>query len=155
MKPERVVVTTVVDVPPARAFELFTRDIDSWWKRSPRFRRWPGQQARLAFEGSPPERLVERDGPQTSVVGRVLAWKPGELLALSWAGGGFSEQDGTEVHVQFEQHAAGGTRVTLEHKHLGALPASHPMRRGFAGEAFEAMYGYFWAELLTGLRSAR
>ncbi|MBL8955443.1 MAG: SRPBCC domain-containing protein [Myxococcaceae bacterium] len=153
MKPETVVVTTVVEVPPARAFELFTKDIDVWWKRSPRFRRWPGQQGRLAFEGTPPERLVERDGTETAVVGRVLAWAPGERLALAWAGAGFTEKDGTEVHVQFEKHAA-GTRVTLEHRNIGALPASHPLRRGFTGEAFEAMYGYFWAELLTGLRAS-
>ena len=105
----------------------------------------------LAFEGDPPERLVETDRSSTTVIGRVLAWEAGQRLALEWHGGDFSAEDRSEVEVRFEAHRS-GTRVTLEHKGLGLLPASHKARHGFSGEAFEAMLGYFWADLLTSYR---
>jgi len=148
---ERVVVTTFVEVKPSDAFELFTRDIDLWWKQTPRYRRMPGQSGKLSFEGAPPERLVEKDSATTTVLGRVLAWEAGKRLAFEWRGGDFTEADGTEVDVRFEAHR-NGTRVTLEHRGLGTLPVSHRARRGFTGEAFEAMFGYFWADLLTSYR---
>lgn len=150
---ERVVVTAVVERSPRDAFELFTRDIDRWWKRTPRFRRRPGDDGRLAFEGSPPDRLVEGDGADSVVLARVLTWEPGKRLVLAWQGGDFDAGDGTEVHVSFEAHVR-GARITLEHRGLGSLPANHRARHGFSGEAFEAMIGYYWAELLTGFRGA-
>lgn len=152
---ERVVVTTIVAVEPRAAFTVFTRDIDAWWKRSPRYRGLPGQAGALRFEGAPPARLVEvevgADREHTRVLGRVLAWEEGARVAFEWHGGELSAEDRTEVEVRFEPHA-GGTRVTLEHRGLGALPLGHPARRGFSGEAFEAMFGYFWADLLVGYR---
>jgi uncharacterized protein YndB with AHSA1/START domain len=148
---ERVVVTVVVERTPGDAFESFTREIDRWWKRTPRYRRMPGANGKLAFEGSPPASLVETDGAAATVLARVLAWEPGKRLVLAWQGGDFDASDGTEVDVSFEWDRR-GTRITLEHRGLGTLPASHRVRRGFAGEAFEAMVGYFWAELLTSYR---
>ena len=148
---ERVVVTTVVEQTPDVAFESFTREIDRWWKRTPRYRRMPGANGKLAFEGEPPARLVETDGASATVLARVLTWEPGKRLVLAWQGGDFDASDGTEVGVSFEAHR-GGTRVTLEHTGLGTLPASHRVRGGFSGEAFEAMVGYFWADLLASYR---
>lgn len=148
---ERVVVTTFVDIRPEAAFEVFTRDIDLWWKQSPRYRRMPGQSGKLSFEGAPPERLVERDRASATEIGRVLVWEAGKRVAFEWRGGDFGPSDHTQVEVRFEAHR-GGTRVTLEHKGLSALPAGHRARHGFSGEAFEAMLGYFWADLLTSYR---
>ena len=148
---ERVVVSTFVQLTPNDAFEIFTRDIDLWWKRSPRYRRMPGQTGKLSFEGAPPKRLVETDRATTHVIGRVLAWEIGKRLAFEWSGGEISQRDQTAVEVRFEAHRE-GTRVTLEHRGLGTLPTKHPARRGFTGEAFEAMFGYFWADLVTGFR---
>ncbi len=149
---ERVVVTTFGAIQPATAFEVFTRDIELWWKQTPRYRRMPGQAGKLAFEGAPPERLVEKNQTTTHEIGRVLAWEAGKLLAFEWHGGDFGPADRTRVHVLFEAHR-GGTRVTLEHTGLGALPAQHRARHGFSGEAFEAMLGYYWADLLTAYRA--
>jgi uncharacterized protein YndB with AHSA1/START domain len=148
---ERVVVTTVVALAPETAFRVFTRDIDRWWRRTPRYRSLPGQSGALVFEGDPPERLVERFGDTTTVIGRVLAWEVGRRVRFEWSGGQIVQSDRTEVEVRFEPHGA-STRVTLEHFGLGALPLAHPARGGFEGEAFEAMFGYFWADLLTAYR---
>lgn len=149
---ERVVVSTFVDVSPRDAFELFTREIDLWWKRSPRYRRMPGQAGKLSFDGEPPAHLVEQDGSGGSVVlGRVLAWEAGQRVAFEWQGGELTQADRTEVEVRFAAHR-GGTRVTLEHRGLGSLPSQHAARHGLSGEAFEAMFGYFWADLLTSYR---
>lgn len=149
---ERVVVTAFVERTPGVAFDSFTREIDRWWKRTPRYRRMPGANGKLGFEGSPPARLVETDGADTTVLARVLTWEPGKRLVLAWQAGDFDASDGTEVDVSFEAHR-GGTRITLEHRGISGLPANHRARRGFTGEAFEAMVGYFWAELLTSYRS--
>jgi len=151
-KEERVVVTTFVDVSPNDAFDVFTREIDLWWKRAPRYRRMAGQAGKLSFEGEPPAQLVEK-GSSTVVLGRVLAWEAGKRVAFEWRGGELTESDHTEVEVRFDAHR-GGTRVTLEHRGLGSLPSQHVARHGFSGEAFEAMFGYFWADLLTGYRRA-
>jgi len=148
---ERVVVSTFVAVKPGAAFEIFTRDIDLWWKQSPRYRRMPGQSGKLAFEGAPPERLVERGDTTVTVLGRVLAWEQGKRLAFEWRGGELADAEQSQVEVRFEP-LRDGTRVTLEHTGLGQLPVNHPARGGFTGEAFEAMFGYFWADALTSYR---
>jgi uncharacterized protein YndB with AHSA1/START domain len=149
---ERVVVSTFVNLPPKSAFEIFTREIDSWWRKSPRYRRVQGEIGSISFDGAPPERLVERGPSGETVLGRVLGWEAGKRLAFEWYGGDFSKEDRSEVEVRFVAHRA-GTQVTLEHKNLSALPLTHRARHGFSGEAFEAMLGYFWADLLTGYRA--
>lgn len=148
---EHVVVTTFVAVAPGDAFEIFTRDIDLWWKQSPRYRSMPGQLGKLAFEGSPPERLVERGGETVTVLGRVLAWEAGKRLAFEWRAGALADAAHSEVEVRFEP-LRDGTRVTLEHRGIGELPVDHVARHGLTGEAFEAMLGYFWADALVSYR---
>ena len=149
---ERVIVTTIVDVRPEAAFRAFTQDIDLWWKRSPRYRRMPGQTGKLSFEGTPPERLVERSQDIVTEIGRVIVWDAGKRLTLEWHGGEFGPMDRTRVDVLFEAHR-GGTRVTLEHTGFSTVPAQHRARHGLSGEALEAMQGYFWADLLTRYRT--
>ena len=55
---DRVRVTTVVAVEPAEAFELFTADVDLWWRRGPRFRADGGRPSVLRFEPGVGGRLV-------------------------------------------------------------------------------------------------
>jgi hypothetical protein len=157
---ERVVVSTFVSLPPRDAFEIFTAQIDAWWKQTPRYRSMPGQTGKLGFEGSPPDRLVERararagEATASTVLARVLAWEVGKRLAFAWRAGDFSDATDSEVEIRFEALRE-GTRVTLEHRGLDRLPPQHPARRGLSGEAFAAMISYFWADLLTSLRLHR
>ena len=77
---DRVTVTTVVDVDPATAFEVFTKEIGTWWRREPRYRFTPGRAGTLRFDPGVGGRLIEVDeasGRESFEVGRVLAWEPG------------------------------------------------------------------------------
>ncbi|HEX9573513.1 MAG TPA: SRPBCC domain-containing protein [Myxococcales bacterium] len=149
MKPEFARVTTVVEVDPAEAFEVFTREIDAWWKRGLRYRSGNGA---LRFEGGRGGRLVEAQGGGDLEIGRVLVWEPGERLLFEWRARNFAPGEVTEVEVRFER-AERGTRVVLEHRGWEAIPAKHPVRHGLAGPAFTDMMGLWWAELLTSYRT--
>jgi len=148
-------VTVSVRVPQDVAFRVFTREIDLWWRRGPRFRiagRRPGQ---LSFEEGVGGRLfetVELDaGPRAFVVGRILVWEPPERLAFEWRGVNFAADESTRVEVAF--CAAGeSTLVTLRHSGFASLPEGHPVRHGLEGAAVSRMIGMWWGDLLTALR---
>jgi hypothetical protein len=154
---DRVCVTTVVPVDPAAAFEVFTGQVDAWWKRGPRYR--PGRLRLGVMRFEPPGvggRLVEVYDDLTGdafELGRVLVWKPAEKLVFEWRAGNFEPGQRTEVEVRFEP-VARGTRVTLEHRGWDSIPPDHPSRHGWGtSEAFTSMIGLIWADLVTSLRS--
>jgi uncharacterized protein YndB with AHSA1/START domain len=147
-------VTALVAVEPRVAFEVFTREIDQWWRRGPRFRFDGRKEGKLRFEGEAGGRLVESfdDGSAPFEVGRVLVWEPGARLVFEWRTQKFRPGEVTEVDVRFEPSAS-GTRVTLEHRGWDALAAEHPVRHGLTGRAFSTMIGLWWGDLLTSLRA--
>ena len=149
MKPEFARVTTLVEVDPADAFEVFTAEIEAWWKPGPRWR--PGRGA-LRFEGGQGGRLVQVEGESELEIGRILVWEPGARLAFEWRARNFAQDEVTQVEVRFER-AERGTRVVLEHRGWEALAAKHPVRLGLSGPAFTDMIGLWWADLLTSYRS--
>lgn len=148
---DAVVVTTMVAVDPDSAFEVFTAEIDSWWRRDSRYR-FSGEQ-RMRFEpGEGGRLLAERESGDPREIGRVLVWKPPDRLVFEWRARSFASDERTEVEVRFEV-AEGGTRVTLEHRGLEALAPDHPARHGLSGEAFRSMFGLWWGDLLVSLRA--
>ena len=153
---DRIRVTTVVAADPATSFELFTREVDAWWRRGPRFRHGLGRPSVMRFEGGEGGRLLEvyTDAAGGAFeVGRVLAWKPGDLLKFEWRGNNFELGLVTEVEVRFEP-AERGTRVTLEHRGWDRVPEGHASRHGYgASNAFTSMIGLWWGDLLTSLRA--
>jgi len=156
--PDQVRAVTTVAVDPETAFEVFTDEVDLWWKRGPAHRFGPGRDGRLRFEPGVGGRLVEVfDEARGDVyeVGRVRVWDKGARLVFEFRALAFEPGQITEVEVRF-QAVDGGTRVTLEHRGWGALRADHPVRHGLEGEAFGSMLGLWWAELLQSLgRRAR
>ena len=148
MKPEFARVTTTVEVDPADAFEVFTEEIEAWWKPGPRWR--PGRGA-LRFDGGQGGRLVQVEGEAETTIGRILVWEPGERLVFEWRARNFAPDEVTQVEVRFER-AERGTRVVLEHRGWEAIAAKHPVRHGLSGAAFTDMIGLWWAELLTSYR---
>jgi uncharacterized protein YndB with AHSA1/START domain len=150
--PDRVRALTTVSVQPQVAFELFTAKIDAWWRKSPEYRFRQGESGTLSLEPGVGGRFLERyaDGSVT-LIARVTVWEPGQRLVMSWKGPNLAEHESTEVEILFEA-APFGTRVTVEHRGFGKLPADHVIRHGLVGEAFARAFGGWWGELLLQLR---
>ena len=80
-----ILVSLRVSAPPARAFEVFVREIGRWWRPNPLFRFTRNSPGVMAFDPGPDGRLIETS-PQSEVfeIGRITAWEPGVRLALTW-----------------------------------------------------------------------
>ncbi len=152
----RVLVSLRVAVPPARAFDAFTRDIAAWWRPNALFPFRPGPPGRLAFEPGPGGRFTET-APDGSVfeIGRITAWEPGSRLAFTWRQAGFQPGQDTQVEVRFEPVGA-ETRITVEHRGWETVPQDHAARHGFPDGMFLRRHGEWWQALLAGsARAAR
>ena len=115
----------VVPVGPARAFEIFTAEMTSWWPKEHHIGSSP-----IAEEVVEPRvggRWYTRheDGSETST-GVVRAWEPPDRLVVTWQIGAdwqFHEDLVTVVEVRFLPEGADRTRVVLEHRDLDAYGA--------------------------------
>ena len=129
----------MVECSPERAFEVFTREIGSWWPT--RTHSIGGDEvAEVVFEQGVGGRIFERhSGGGEGEWGRVLAWNPPHRFAMTWHPGHDPSQ-ATELEVRFTPEA-GGTRVDLEHRGWEIL----------AERAAESRAGYDagWGEVLT------
>jgi uncharacterized protein YndB with AHSA1/START domain len=147
--------TVFVAVAPEVAFDVFTREIDLWWKSGPRFRIAGRRRGQLHFEPGAGGRLFESfetgSGPRAFEVGRVTAWEPPARLEFEWHGVNFKPQEKTVVEVRFTP-AREGTEVRVQHRGWSALPADHPARHGLVGPEFSRMIGLWWGELMSSLR---
>ncbi|MCB9764206.1 MAG: SRPBCC domain-containing protein [Alphaproteobacteria bacterium] len=130
--------SVLLQVPPERAFELFTRRISAWW---PPDRRHTGDPAStLTLE--PTGRFWERGGDGHEVeLGRVVAWTPPERLVLDFYPGTGPMQP-TRVVVTF-QPEAGGTRVRVVHTPGACDPA--------LWEGRVALFRGGWDKVLAGI----
>lgn len=148
-------VSVRVDVSPEDAFDVFTNEIDLWWKQGPRFRIAGRRRGQLFIEGGPGGRLFETfelsTGTRTIEVGKVLEWDPPRRLTLEWRGVNFKPHEKTLVAVSFEPSGT-GTLVTVRHSGWASLPADHPARHGLDDAAFIRSIGLFWGQLMTSLR---
>ena len=142
---QRVCVSTRVAAAPVEAFALFTGEIGAWWAagavNGARFR------GSLRFEPGVGGRLLKSIADQAFEIGRVQVWEPPARFVFECREQGEPEGPCTEVEVRFEA-AAGGTRVTLEHRGWEKLPADHPARGGLGREALLRLWGRCWSERL-------
>jgi uncharacterized protein YndB with AHSA1/START domain len=154
-KGDGVRVGVLVSVPPEVAFEVFTQEIDLWWKRGPRFRFGGKSPGVLHFEPGLGGRLFESFGEGSAVrvqeAGRIKLWEPPSRLVFEWRNSNFAPAEATEVVVRFEA-SAGGTYVTVEHRGWAALRPNHPARHGLVGAEYSRELGRWWGQLLSGLR---
>jgi uncharacterized protein YndB with AHSA1/START domain len=145
----------MVRVSPSDAFDVFTREIDQWWRHGPKFRIGGRSRGRLFFECEPGGRLFETfevsSGSRTVQVGKVMTWEPPRRFVLEWKGVNFKPHEKTQVEVTFEPMGE-GTLVTVRHSGWSALPEEHPARHGLVGPAFSRMIGMWWGDLMTSLR---
>jgi uncharacterized protein YndB with AHSA1/START domain len=112
--------TVVVEAGQARAFKVFTEQIDAWWPREYKI----GQTAmkRAVLEPRTGGRWYEQDEDGTECNwGKVLAYEPPGRLVLAWQITGTWQFDAnfvTEVEVRFISEGEKRTRVELEHRNL-------------------------------------
>lgn len=138
---------------PDVTFDLFTRELDLWWRHGPKFRH--GEHGTIAIEPHVGGRVFERwrdaAGEREFELGRVLAWMPGQHLRFSWRNATFAPLERTEVDVTFA--AVGrGTLVTVRHTGWETLREDHPARHGMDRAAFARSLGLWWGDQLTALR---
>ncbi len=151
----RAVVSLRVAATPDRAFEVFTREIGTWWVYNPEFRLTPRSPGRMAFEQpsneGTPARLVEvLPNGKTFVVGAVRVWEPGSRLVMDWRQATFGPEHATEVEVRFEL-VGDDTRITVEHRGWESVPQEHVARHGFALPVFLQRQGAYWKTLLASV----
>ncbi len=156
----RVLVSLRVAAPPARAFDVFTREIAAWWRPNGLFAFTrhstdgaPGGEAGiLAFEPHLGGRFTETfaDG-HVFEIGRIEAWEPGRRLAFTWRQASFAPDQITRVEVRFEAIGE-STRVTVEHFGWDSLPQDHVARHGFPDAVFLQRHGEWWQALLAAYR---
>jgi hypothetical protein len=148
-------VSVFVRVAQQDAFDVFTQEIDQWWRTGPKFRIAGRRRGQLFFECGPSGRLFETfelsTGPRTVEVGRVTRWEPPRHFELEWRGVNYKPDEKTHVEVTFERSGE-GTLVTVRHRGWSALPDDHPARHGQVGPAFSRTLGMWWGELMTSLR---
>jgi uncharacterized protein YndB with AHSA1/START domain len=116
---EPVTASVTVQVPPERAFELFTEGMGSWWPKE-----FSWSQGKLEAIGIEPhaDGFAYERGPFGFTVhwGRVTAWDPPGRLVFTWqiAGDRTPQPDperSSEVEVRFQEED-GATRVAVEHR---------------------------------------
>jgi uncharacterized protein YndB with AHSA1/START domain len=121
----------VVNCNRGRAFEVFTREIGSWWPTDSCHSIGGEKIVDVVFEERVGGRIFERygDGGECDW-GSVLLWEPPERFVMKWHPGR-DDSRATELEVRF---AAEGerTRVDLEHRGWEV----------YAAEADEAQQSY-------------
>jgi uncharacterized protein YndB with AHSA1/START domain len=148
-------VSVAVAVPRDFAFELFTQEIDRWWRHGRKYRQSATRSSLIRLEPKLGGRLFESfeqgGNPQTWEVGRVIIWEPPERLAFTWSNANFSAVEQTEVDVRFESTRSGAL-ITVTHRGFSTLREDHPARHGLPAPEFLRMIGLWWGEQLTALR---
>lgn len=141
-----IIRSIVVKAEPTKAFALFTTRMQDWW---PLGRATIGAQpaVTVVLEPRVDGRWFERDAQgQETQWGRVLAWEPPRRLLLTWQIGtdwAYHPELLTELELTFAAHAAGGTVVTLEHRHLERLGAAAARHRDLLDGGWPTMLGEF------------
>jgi hypothetical protein len=131
----------VVHCSPERAFEVFTREIDSWW---PKHTHSIGEEkiVEIVFEERVGGRIFERlDDGTEGEWGRVLVWEPPTYFAMSWYPG-HEPSEATELIVRFTGED-GGTRVELEHRGWEILGEQAGEIRNNYDAGWNTVLGYY------------
>jgi uncharacterized protein YndB with AHSA1/START domain len=125
------------------AFDLFTREVGSWWPLEKAS--FGGDRAsEVYFEPFVGGRFYERyvDGEEHTG-GVVLRWEPPRLVAYTWRHDDWSAP--TEVEVRFIAEGPAVTRVELEHRAWERL--------GPVAELMRDMYRNGWPAVISSFAS--
>lgn len=136
--------TAAVEVPcdHGTAFDIFTGDIGTWWKRGTCYWNDSARAVELRLEphvGGRPLEVYDAGTGEGFEIGRVLVWQPGKRLVFTWRQGNWAASEFTEVEARFEA-AGSGTRVTVDPGGWDRVPSAD---RGMTDG-----YSHGWQELL-------
>ena len=135
-RPALVRVTIHVDVDPDTAFEVFTGEIDAWYRRGPHNFFDPVRAIGIRIEPGVGGRMIEvydNDTGEGREMATVTVWEPGARLVLR-------DTRDTEIDVTFERRGD-ETKVTLEHRGLERLrPAEAESHAKFGGRLLIAWF---------------
>ena len=150
---EDVTVSIEIAASPDTVFKTFTNDVDTWWRRGPKYRFVTPFQGRLTFEAGEGGRFLHlsEDGDLLHIVGAIQIWQPGKRLKFEWRGTNFAPDQVTYVDIHFAPTAR-GTLVTVMHQGFGTLPKEHAARHGQVGRTLIMFVGGWWGELLSDLK---
>jgi uncharacterized protein YndB with AHSA1/START domain len=147
-------VSVLVAVPPEIAFEVFTEEIDQWWRTGLRYRIGKRRSV-IRIEPGVGGRLFETfetaSGTRVFDTGRVTVWEPPTRLVFECRAANFAATEKTEVEVSFEPSAS-GTLVTVTHRGWSRIRPDHPARHGHDVPAFLRMMGLWWGDLAAAMR---
>lgn len=141
-----------VPTDPARAFDVFTKEIAAWWRPNGLFRITERGDGRLAFDPGAGGRLYTTldDGAEFEI-GRISVWEPGRRLVFAWRQSSFAPEQSTEVEVCFEP-VGDETRVSIEHRAWDTIPQKHAARHGLPEPATLARAADWWRASLAAFR---
>ena len=150
--PAPVVKSVTVKASAARAFDVFTLGLDSWWPRSHHIGKSPMKTAMIEPRAGGRCYSEQEDGTECDW-GRVLIWEPPRRFVMAWQiNPDWTYQPdlskSSEVEIRFTSLPDGTTRVDLEHRHFERHGAGgEKMRKGVDSPGG-------WSDLL-GLYAAR
>lgn len=111
-----------------RAFDVFTREIGSWWPTETHALH-PGEVERVVWEGRVSGTIYEiAANGERAEWATILTWEPPHRLVIAWNVN--PDRVGTQVEVRFST-VDGGTRVELEHRGFDNVVDGAAMRDGY------------------------
>jgi uncharacterized protein YndB with AHSA1/START domain len=140
-----------VALPIARAFEVFTGSIDTWWPHQ--YHIGQADIAEVVLEPHVGGRWFEKgvDGSECDW-GRVLAWESPQRVVFTWQINGMWQFDpdpahASEIEALFRADGPDQTIVEVEHRHFERLVAGQGVHGAING-------GGGWELLLAGYAKA-
>ncbi|HEX6964266.1 MAG TPA: SRPBCC family protein [Gemmatimonadaceae bacterium] len=114
--------SVTVNASAARAFQIFTEGLDSWWPRTHHIGSSPMTRAIMECRAGGRCYSEQEDGT-TCDWGQVLAWEPPRRFVMAWMINGEWQYEpdlakSSEVEVRFTPLPDGSTRVDLEHRYF-------------------------------------
>jgi uncharacterized protein YndB with AHSA1/START domain len=141
----------VVNAPAQRAFDVFTKQLASWWPYDTH-KLGDGQAETVVMEAKEGGRLYQRDTDGSECEwGHVRVWEPPARVVFTWEISADFRPDPNitaEVEVRFVAESPSRTRVELEHRNLEAFGERAPELR----QAFDSDGG--WGGLLAKFAEA-
>ncbi len=140
-----------VGVSPIRAFEIFTGDIGTWWRRGTPF--WNDRERGLRYEFEPRlgGRLHEVYEAGAFEVGVISEWQPGELLQYTWRQADWTPDQVTTVTVTFTADGD-GTLVHITHGGWESLGDDARDSLGGYSQGWQQLLGFFTEQVESPIR---